>query len=90
MFMAHFVFVILSLFIQARTVGRAEAPVENELDTLYLPASHPEYVLAKRALSANGLCPTPKAEDLKTASTVTAPKDSSAIPNLNFLVANCP
>jgi hypothetical protein len=48
--------VAIGLFGQARVLPDREPPVESELDTLSLPADHPEWVLARRAMASEGLC----------------------------------
>ncbi len=58
MLLANLLIVVMSLFFQGKYFPEKAAPVENELDTLALPAEHAEVVLARRAMSAHGLCPS--------------------------------
>jgi hypothetical protein len=48
--------VAIGLFGQAKVMPDREAEVASELDTLSLPAEHPEWALARRAMASEGLC----------------------------------
>lgn len=48
--------VAIGIFGQATILPATEEPVVSELDTLTLPADHPEWALARRAMASEGLC----------------------------------
>jgi hypothetical protein len=52
--------VTFAVFSQGRLFPEKEAVVESELDTMALPLDHPEWVLARRAIAAEGLCRGPE------------------------------
>lgn len=59
MFIAKILLVALSLIFQDKLFQEDSNHKVEEMDTLALPLDHPEWVLASRAMKANGLCPTP-------------------------------
>jgi hypothetical protein len=48
--------VAIGIFGQAKVLPAGEEPIVSELDTLTLPADHPEWALARRAMASEGLC----------------------------------
>ena len=52
------VLVAFGLFGQTQLFPENPVSTESALDSVYLPTDKPELVLAKRAMAAEGLCPT--------------------------------
>lgn len=52
------IFVAIAVFGQSKLFPEMEAPTESEFETIALPADHPELALARRAMAAEGLCPS--------------------------------
>lgn len=50
--------VALAVIGQAKLFPEGKEPVESELERTALPEDQPELVLARRAMLAEGLCPT--------------------------------
>jgi hypothetical protein len=44
---------------QSKLFPEGKAPAESELENVALPEDHPELVLARRAMAAQGLCHSP-------------------------------
>jgi hypothetical protein len=86
MLLANILIVVMSLFFQGKYFPEQATPVENELDTLALPAEHPEVVLARRAMSAHGLCPSSPTQEKDP---VTDTDSTGATPASNGLASNC-
>ena len=86
MLLANLLIVVLSLFFQGKYFPEKAAPIENELDTLALPADRPEVVLARRAMAAHGLCPSSPSAGKHPGA---APDSIDALPTRVGLAENC-
>lgn len=52
-------FVALAVIGQTKLFPEGKEPVETEFERTALPVDHPELVLARRAMKAEGLCDSP-------------------------------
>jgi hypothetical protein len=71
--------VAMGLFGQAKVMPDRETEVA-ELDTLSLPAEHPEWALARRAMASEGLChlsPSASADSGVAAAPAANPPDAA-------------
>lgn len=72
--------VTFAVFSQGKLFPEKEAAVESDLDTVALPEEHPEWVLARRAIAAEGLCRAPEGKRESVAQIRASETDVQAVP----------
>lgn len=58
LFLVKILIVAIAVIGQAKLFPEGQEPVESELERTALPEDQPELVLARRAMLAEGLCPS--------------------------------